>query len=232
MTNLCFKIFILVFFISMLFSCKTEQPAIKQTNAEVYFRYIASQKELHAETFFSEIKTKTTPVTWDNVLFVNMPMKKRQLSPEQIRYIIDLTQEEFKSQYFVKFWNKGQLPRQINITPTGINSFSLQDSNNKIIESLNKEESILLKIDSPAFAGNEKITLLFTNENNESASLRINLPNAEGISNISAKALATIPTGICKAELIITKAEAVETPAAKATVISEFYSKPIQVIVE
>lgn len=232
MTNLSFKNLFSIFFISLVFSCKTDKPAMKQAEAEIYFRYIESSQELHSEAFFIEQKTPPAPVTWDNVLFINMPMKKRKLSPEQVRYIFDLQQPEFKNQYFIKFYNKGELPRQIDISPSGINSFSFKNINGKRLDFIEKGKNILLKINAPAFSGKEKFTLLFTNENNETASLQVAPPNSSGQTGVSAKALATIPTGICSVEMIITKAEIVENPTAKATVISEFYSKPIQISVK
>lgn len=232
MTNLNFRILFPLFFISLLFGCKTEKPTMKQAEAEIYFRFIEASQELHAEAFFFEKKTTPTPVVWDNVLFINMPMKKRELSPQQIRYIFDLPQPEFKNQYFIKFYNKGELPRQIDIKPSGINSFSFKNSSGEVIDAINKKEGISLAMNAPAFSGKEKFTLLFTNENNETASLQIAPPNTSGQTGISAQALSAVPTGICSVEMIITKADVVENPTAKATVISEFYSQAIQVSVK
>lgn len=231
MTNHIFNyttLFLLIFFLT---GCKSEAP-VKTSEANVYFRYLETTKQIHAEVSFFEQKNPPIPKKWDNVHFVNILMKGLQIKPKQFRYSVDLDQQEFSNKFPIKFWNKGDLPREIILEPTQVINFSLKNTTSDSPEILNRNTEAVLSFKASGFSGKEKITLLFTNEKNESASFVVNQPVADGKVSLSAKNLEKIPSGKVKAEMIITKTTLSENKDAKANIVCEFYSKAIELLVE
>lgn len=217
MTNVLKKVLLTLFTYLFLFSCQSDTKST--TEVEVYLRYLATTKELQVESSFFNRKDKTLQaLSFDNVTLSNHIMKKRQLSTNQIRYQLNLDHHEAAEEYFLRFYDKGDYPQEVIIQPILVDSFYFENP-------IQKSEGASFTYLGAPMEATEKLTLIFSNEKNETSKVDIpQMPIGRAI-KIRTEAVQSLPSGENEVYLVRTKVIPIESEAVKGKAILEYYSK-------
>ncbi len=220
MTNVLKNVLLALFVLIFLFSCQSDTKSI--TKVEVYLRYLATAKELHVESsFFNRKDTALQALSFDNVTFSNHIMKERKLFTNQIRYQLDLDHHEAAKEYFLRFYDKGGDPNEVIIQPILVDSFHFENP-------IKKSEGASFTYFGTPMEATEKLTLIFTNEKNETSKVDIpQMPIGRAI-KIRTEAIQSLPSGENEVYLVRTKVNPIETETIKGKSISEYYSKNLK----
>ena len=212
--NMVFYLFLLV---SLFYGCQMETPKSKQpTYSEIYVRYLADEMKISAEcTFTKKGENGKIAKTFDNATFANYPMKARSLDEKVTRYQINLERHTLAPPYEIRYWDKEEKkPNLISLDVPKVDSFQVSEKMTK---------AGLVRIFGKPLSENEEISLMFTNEKNDTKEYKLGNISIEKPIIINKEQLSTLPKGKSKIYLIRTKIE--ENDRSKK--LLQFYSNSL-----
>lgn len=219
------KFFLFVALIFSIASCQSSiEPKTKQNAkhifAKYYVRYLQTEKELKAEVSFKEGDTLATArsIVLNDVSFEKNKMKIQNLGKSHgIRYSVR-KQSPYSQKYNFEYTSEhlGPLSHQLEMEP--ITDFSVKDG---IVK---KAEGMILQWEGAPLTKQQKLVLLFTDEQKKAVPIQISGPTTESQITIDAEKLDLLSVG--KGRLMVVKKQLSQTKEQFFTKISEmeFYS--------
>ncbi len=210
-------VFYLLLLVALFCGCQMKTPETKEpTYSEIYVRYLADEMKISAEcTFTEEGENGKIAKTFDNATFANYPMKARPLNEKVTRYQINLERHTLAPPYEIRYWGKEEKkPNSIALEVPKVDSFQV---------SKKMTQAGLVRIFGKPLSKNEEISLMFTNEKNDTKEYKLGNISIEKPIIINKEQLATLPKGKSKIYLIRTKIE--ENDRSKK--LLQFYSNSL-----